>query len=199
MANPQDLTISPVEAGASRSTSVYDFTVSGSNAIFEFNFDHLRDGDGPTGGKNYGDYAKSYGYIDFTTFIPLSYMIEGCYSMHGSNGLYISAALGSNGSMLFRNMQYSPYTTNESFTLGNAEGSGSNSLYGTLTGTLLPGKHYLSYDYFLPTMSTDPGATAVGTLRLTLTPEPATLTLLGIGLTLLPRRRGLHSLELSSR
>lgn len=162
----------------STSTSSYSFDVSASGAVFDFDFAHVRGGHGPTS-QYPGAMAHSTGWVRFHVNQPVTYTFSGQYALSGSNGLWCDAFMvDSVQSYLFNSEQYSDTVPDESFILGEMGGADHNVLAGAPTGSLMPGETYsIGYDYSITATASDAGASAVGWLRFTVTPEASSSVL----------------------
>lgn len=171
--------------GQSICTNTYSFEVSEVGATFAFDFDHIRGGHGPTS-KYPGAMAQSRGYVDFHVTVPVTYTVSGQYAMSGTNGLFLWAAvIGPAQVEVFSNSQGSYAVENESFVVGGLGGADYSYLVGSPSGSLQPGLAYsLVYDYGLTATAYDAGASALGSLELTLTPEPGSSALLAVAMGL---------------
>jgi hypothetical protein len=180
-----------IEKGDSRSTSTYNFDSSTHALRFLFGYDHVRDGDGATESHPTGDYAISWGRIEFTVTEPLAYQIGGAYALHGENSILMRVFLTtSTQEILFYNIQSSTTSPNQIFEVGGQNGTEQNVLKGDLSGILLPGVSYtFEYDNRITTSFDDSGASASGWLDFTITPEPAAGILTVLGALVLLRRR----------
>lgn len=165
--------------GQSTCTNTYSFEVSESGASFDFDFDQIRGGHGPTSQNPAGAGASSWGRVYFRVTQPVTYAVSGQYAMSGTNGLWIGGALVGPGQFeLFANNQSSLAVPNESFDLGEVAGADYNYLAGALSGILQPGQDYVfGYNYDLWATAADTGASAVGWFRFTVTPEPTSVLL----------------------
>jgi hypothetical protein len=174
-----------VAEGGSSSSSVYNFT----DTVLDIRFDHSRE-------ATEFSLGFSQGTLYFTVDADVGYTLDGSYVANDLEGLtvYQRAYLydETDGLFLFAGLQQSRVTPNESFLLGLAEGDFSNSVAGSLTGTLVTGHtyefYYRSYINTFPTPGGAP-ASANGFVRLILTPEPSSAVLLAFGLAGLAARR----------
>ncbi|NUQ44991.1 MAG: hypothetical protein HUU22_03045 [Phycisphaerae bacterium] len=144
--------------GASSSSTTYNFTLSGDEGAFEFSFSHAR------AAASFAS-AESTGEIQFTTTSTLQYSLSGQYAMLGNEWLEVEVEIFdvTANSVLFSNRQFSDATANESLTLGQLGGDDTNTLAGSLTGTL-PAGHQIRLRYeFLLFRFFSAGATATAT------------------------------------
>ncbi len=181
-------------SGATTAQTAYDFSVSGDDALFDFDVDHDR-------AEPPGTQTLSTGDLFFDTTDDVLYTLSGDFAMLGEGEILLEVILHdlTLAGDVFNNKQESLDTEDEAFVLGGTGGDTTNVLSGSLAGTLLGGHSFqLSYTYRLrnPAQADDPGppATAIGNLTLELEPEPipepATLGLAALGgLAALRRRR----------
>lgn len=173
--------------GSISAAAEYDLTSSGIEVLMEHALD-------PTQSA-----AICLGELHFTVDTPVTYQLEGAY--HASNAVgtsVIQEVTLRNWTLrnttleqewLFVGEQDSDSTADISFELGGMPGDDNDILFGSTTGTLLPGYEYeLEWNYIL-FEGGDTGATADGFFRMTLIPEPSTALLLGSGLVALAARR----------
>jgi hypothetical protein len=180
-----------VQSGASRSTSSYSFDVAMAEAIFHFDFDHVRDGDGPPGGIGRGDFAYSDGTLSFSLSEPMFYQIEGQYLLDGiPNGmsLFISLLRQPTQTVVFLSEQSGAGVTDQRFDVGGLDGTNFNNLSGNPSGVLTPGTYLFSYQYTIRAAVSDSGASATGWLSFGIVPEPTMVLLLCAAALLLLRR-----------
>lgn len=175
--------------GPTWAQSTYDFTVGAHTASFDLLFDYNRSG-------TYWARAETIGWIDFTLTEPLDYSVAGGFTLSGTKRILAIVDLidvsDYGPEWVYGEAHESNATPDESFTLGVPGGDVTSWQFGGLTGTLVPGALYrLQYNYLIencPSGGTDP-ATAEGALTFTLTPEPSSLALLGVGALVLVRRK----------
>lgn len=185
-----------VTYGRNSSTAQIDLQDSGSGALLDFDFYHVRVGESRArAGFQLDPLRFTVGEFD------ISYSLSGLYSMTGSaNRLSAQTILQDTGTgeFLFYELQDSDDKADESFRLGAPKVGGSNnSTSGSLTGTLLAGHSYAFRAYWsvLAMPRTDSGATATGCLTLSIgdatgggqcglgvVPEPGSLALVGAAL-----------------
>lgn len=187
-------TIDTVSAsvGANESTTTYEFSQTTEAASLEFDWDHMRTG-----------VARANAYsgvsLAFTANADATYDISAFYDMTGDHEIRFFAQLFDQTTgivRLLRNSQESKDTLDETFLLGETGGDESNLQEGSLTGSLASGHEYvLNFNMSIQAIDfglggvTSTGATAEGSLNLTITespaaqpvPEPSTLALLGLG------------------
>jgi hypothetical protein len=169
-----------------------DWQDTGSGALFDYAFDHVRTGIADS-------YARSRDMgLVFTVLEDTTYSLSGLYSMTGpANRINTGITLFDRTArvLLFRDESDSRNTANESFILG-AGGNGDffNVLEGSPTGTLLAGHQYaFTFSSFIQAFDrTDGGAKATGCLTLSIggatgggceaatVPEPGSLALAGL-------------------
>lgn len=157
-----------------------------SNSALEIQFDH-------TFGIPPGSGGVSFGSISFRVDVDVPYRLEGVYSAAATKRYFMvqAAQLNDNSSsaVLFQGRQESFEVANESFSLGGVAGDGLNQFaIGSLTGTLTAGDvHTLmwrsSIQQLPDVLADETTGSATGFLRLLLVPEPATVTLLAVGLS----------------
>jgi hypothetical protein len=179
-----------VYANGGESSATTSYTLS--NEGFEFTFDHARTGTDTA-------YSESEGSLYFSGDSDGSYVLGGVYTAIDEQGRLTSMEVRlydqTTRDYLFRNLQRSNTTPNESFTLGLEEGDLSSILVGSLTGTLRAGHEYQLYfrDYiYNGAAEATTLATATGTLSLIFAPEPSTFLLFAsglVGLAAVRRRR----------
>ena len=173
--------VSPASDGPCKATSTYDFEVVGNVGSLGFEFDHRRGGTPSSLACSY--IGPHLGYNSpFLTFsvspdADLFYSLDGFYAMTGSSKIIMLVELWdlTTETVVFRNMQISHNTTNEAFRLGETDGDETNELIGSLTGALTAGHDYtLKYTIYIHLMGDDPdpGASAVGSVNLDITPCP---------------------------
>ncbi|HVT29266.1 MAG TPA: hypothetical protein VHE81_14715 [Lacipirellulaceae bacterium] len=176
--------------GASHSNNGIDWSASGGQTILGLTVDHQR-----TGQLN-SIAETDQNNVNFTALDNEPYELSGFYSATdaGAAGrLYLEVRLfdSTASTELFRNVQNSTATLNESFILGASGGDQGNISNGSPTGNLIAGHHYALFSEYLSQASpdADSGAVASGNLTLTIgvaVPEPAsTFYLLACGLPLL--------------
>jgi hypothetical protein len=174
--------------GGSLTESAYDLSDSG----FEVTVDQTRVS--ALNGR-----AQAFGTVYFSVDEDVSYTASGSYAAVDADGrrlLYLSFLEDHTvaGTSLYRSLQESRATPNESFTLGFTEGDFENENTGSLTGTLLAGHQYAwfhaAYLVASPTASTS-SASGSGNFALTFAaiPEPNTGLLVGLGLVALTASR----------
>lgn len=183
-------------ATAGNSSAADKFRVKYTGIIQEVNF--TRDGSGDSSGP-YDSKSLAFAYSDFTIDADTPYELFGRLSDSGSGGLYYYVYLFDldTGKYLFENYQSSYGVNGESLTLGE-EGGTSNTLFGSLTGTLLAGHSYQFYAYQFTSAPSfgDDGSFASGhtvlDLGLTFVPTPNALVLafLAIPFLHITRRHG---------
>jgi hypothetical protein len=176
--------------GSTTVTTTYDLTSSG----FEILMDHTL---GPM-----DSIAASYGGLRFAVDAPVVYRLEGGYYASNETGTWVTQEVELENRTL-RNTtleQQWPFvgalgsnsTADISLELGGMPVDENDILFGSTTGTLLPGYEYeLQWDYavYHTDNTAATGATAEGFFRLTLIPEPSTALLLGLGLAVLAAGR----------
>ncbi len=179
-------------AGNSVNLSDYMFYEEFFGAVFRFEFFHVRDGDGPAGGYPIGDYAISWGRIEFAVTEPLGYQVDGMYSLMGMNLISMHVSLTTAGQdILFYNTQSSTGFADQVFYVGGQDGTDRNALVGESSGVLMPGQVYsFEYDYRIEASRDDSGASASGRLDFRITPEPGCGILAVWGILVLFARRG---------
>lgn len=90
-------------------------------------------------------FANGQVQLVFTPSTDLAYNLSGSYSETGASSfhsLFVDLSDLTTKTPLFDNLQSSASVTNETLTLGNQAGTDSNSLSGSLTGTLLADHQY---------------------------------------------------------
>jgi hypothetical protein len=175
--------------GSSQNTTSYDFDQNGDNANFLFGFNHIR--------AAFPDsFVENTGSISFSmpaSSPTLGYEFSGGYTASNSQILEMTVELRdlSAGVDAFYNRQWSQFTSEESFTLGELGGDFESILQGKLNGDLTPGHSYrLSYRYLtLRSGTVGTACSANGSLEFAITPEPHTLALLLLGTGLIVRFR----------
>jgi hypothetical protein len=174
-----------VSHGGSTSSSTYDFSDDG----FNITFAHTRAPDPSTELGLNG--AGSNAIIRFIVDRDVNYAISGSYTSVDAEGrgtrLNVGLSDTTSEARLFLSVsgQNSRSTPNESFEVGGSGGDFDNEDTGSLTGTLLAGRHYefsvaASISAFPP--PTEQAGTASGQVTLSFIPEPSTALLLGVGL-----------------
>ena len=158
--------------GGNSSTIHVDWQDTGSGALFDFDFSHVRTGE-------YVAQSSSSHAQFFTVVEDTSYSLSGQYSMTGSGNRISSQVIlldQTMGNVIFREDSVSEYTANEIFTLGgiNDGDQWSGPIEGRLTGTLLAGHSYqFSFGHSIFSMSQiDAGATATGCVTLSIGGAP---------------------------
>ena len=174
---------SSVTLGGASSTSTYSFSSGG----FDITFDHARVGTA-------GSFAVSWSLISFSVDEDVAYTASGSYDAVDSDGrrvsFYAHLEEKPSGNYLFRSLQTSLQTPDESFSLLGNGGDHENESSGSPTGVLIAGRSYeLSYDVLVQAApaGSSTAATASGQLSLNFAsvPEPGTGLLVGLGLALL--------------
>jgi hypothetical protein len=166
-----------VQSDASSSISEYAFQTTPSGATFHFEFDHVRDGDGPPGGIGRGDFAYSAGSIAFTIAEAKYYDIDGFYDLMGQpNGmsLFVSLIRMPTQETIYDSEQSGAGVVDQHFIVGGLSGSNFNNLMGSPSGGLQSGSYLFSYQYTIRAVTSDSGASATGMLEFLITPEPGT-------------------------
>lgn len=186
-------TVIPFSGGAIDNEGANSVTTSYTlgHDMFEFTLTHGRD-------ANFNSVADSFSSgVYFSVDTNVAYLLEGMYTAVDASGRRVKQHLRltdvTSATTLFENIQQSDATPNESFTLGLTGGDASNTLTGSATGTLIAGQEYqLFFDAFIQNQPTAGGsASASGFFRLSFIPEPsrAVLTLLGLCVVALRRRK----------
>lgn len=166
-----------VHEGMTMSKSEYLIESFGTAMDFNFTFKHM-----PSYSRGL---ALSSGFIQFIVTETESFHISGVYDTVGvgtSNMFVQLVELGEAETVLFENSQINRYAPDVDLEIGGTAGDRFNYLYGAAQGELAPGTYAFRYSFsrrqdlmdFLP-------GTADGSLRLSVTPEPATLGLLFLG------------------
>ena len=190
VALPFNFVRSVTDGGASAVTT-YAFTTAAGRTTFDFSFEHAR--------TDLADsLATSGGFIDFTVEpgSDLRYAFEGTYALEGTGWIGLSAQLFdlTDNTMVFRSLQVSQSTVNETLVVGGLAGDLSNTLVGSPTGSLIAGHQYrMGYVYEIHTRPATAGAaTADGTFSFNVIPAPdaAALGLTGLAAAAWFRRRG---------
>jgi hypothetical protein len=138
--------------------------------------------------------AISEGRINFTVDEAVEYALDARMSILDPEGrnTHQWLRLFEDHVRIFDNFQLSDSTPDQQFILGATDGDLNNSLEGTLSGFLVPGRVYrLEYSSRLidaPTPSLQT-ATASGFYSLRIIPEPSTALLMGLGLATLGARK----------
>jgi hypothetical protein len=171
-------------AGNSSANLTYNLREEGGQVILDWRFDDARDGAS-------NSYADSFGHLIFTVDADTAYDLSGVYTLDGGSRVYQRVYLHDITAGEYAAFSYneSYATENQVLQVGQASG-GINNVFGSTTGTLVAGHRYeFGYEYLIHAYpNADSGATALGQLNLTLgapalsaVPEPATLTLWGLG------------------
>lgn len=169
--------------GSITAATEYDLTGSAIEILMEHALDSTQCG------------ALSEGELHFTVDAAVTYQLEGAYHASNAVGTWVVQEVTLRNwtlrdttleeEWLFVGEQDSNATADVSFELGATPGDSNDILFGSTTGTLLPGYEYeLEWSHIL-FEGGDTGATAEGFFRLTLVPEPSTALLLGSGLVAL--------------
>jgi hypothetical protein len=177
------------------------YTDSGSQVVLNHQFDFSRQG-------GQGDLAQLYNdSLYFTASQNTTFSASGMISVNdigatsGNVSMWVYLYDLTAPGYKFYSLSDSKNTVDESLVLGVAGGDNSNSIFGSLNGTLVAGHSYRwffsIYTYAQP--DADSGATATGFLKLTIgesenvaTPEPASLVIwagLGVAGLVAARRR----------
>ena len=189
--------------GAANSSTNINWVDTGSGALFDFDMNHTR-----TGALN--SFSQSYeAVLRFTAGANTTYSLTGDYSADditsaGRIYSYVGLRNISTNSFLFRDLNDSRNTLDESFMIGiGGEGDYHNLFVGSQTGLLVAGDQYeLFFQNVIQAISiADGGASATGCVTLSIggatgagscgssVPEPMPLTMLGAGLAALGLRR----------
>ena len=164
--------LSSVVQDSNTVTSTLNLAPQGDGDAFSYSIDLL-----VGAGDGYDGWSYAGGNTRFDVEVPTVYGFEGAFALSGDMRISQLVRLTEYGSgaTLFENEQTSLATIDQSFTLGEQDGDHSNTLTGSLTGTLDPGRYSLYHEYKLtdaaPT-SPDSG-TASGGFAMTLTPVSA--------------------------
>jgi hypothetical protein len=173
-------------SGANSSTSTWNLT----SQAFEVTFAHTR-------GATENAFAQTIMNLLFQVDAPAQYVLEGRYSALDPDGRQIQQVAilddtRASGPPLFRGLQISEQTPDETLVLGQTQGDAGNVLIGSTTGMLLPGREYQILAAFLILNGPAPPggpASASGYLRLSFVPEPSPALLWLVGPALLAASR----------
>lgn len=134
--------------------------------------------------------------IFFSVSTNTPYSMTGTFNVNdpGNTGKYAGLEVKLSDvdtlAVLFHNNQESFGVVDQAFTLGGTNGNQNNVLVGSLAGTLLGGHRYnLSYSSSIYAANSGDLASAAGTFRFSLVPEPNSTALVLIGIALPVMRR----------
>lgn len=155
-----------VISGDYSSTSEIFLSTVGDSTIMSASFDQARQG-------VMGSLSIGFISVDFTPDVDVHYTAAGTYS-NSAGRTYLEGTLFEIDTALrYRSIQIS-HGIPDAFTLGGSVGNYDNDFDGSLTGKLLAGHHYTWYAqvHTWAYDEDDEGATADGSVSLTLSPVP---------------------------
>jgi len=177
-----------VSASFAGNTATVGYSLS--NAAFMITF-------GETSGVNSNDTGYVIAQLDFTPDANVDYSLDGAYGALDAEAGYDAYSVSlvdlTDSVALFVNSQVSVGTPSESFTLGQVGGDSSNSLSGSLSGSLIAGHNYrFNVQSQKANLGASGIASASGFASLTFIPEPDTGLLVMAGLFGLAYRQRRH-------
>jgi hypothetical protein len=194
---PTSISLDAVE-GAVTSENNIEFSATGGQTELALDIDHSRPG-------TPFSLARTLGFVRFTAAANTSYELSGNYDVNDVGNFagdvfhFIGLTDETAGILLFWNIQESIASEDEQFTFGQTGGDWSNTLSGSVTGSIVAGHTYLfNFESRIRgPRNGDHGATALGNISLTIreaaaVPEPLSLftwALFAISGILVTRRR----------
>jgi hypothetical protein len=192
----EDVTVLPASGivsltvGGGNATTNFDFTKVNGQAIFEWDFTHVKD-------VLPGSSSGSHGEVHFTVDADMPYEVFGIYVSRGLPWMAQRVILTNEttNTVLLDSFNFSRLTMDEILRIGHPDGDSTAIVTGDTMG-MLTAAHSYKFDYSWSLAENQTGAAqATGNMRLAVIPEPRTMSILGTGLafgiaaSMLHRRR----------